>query len=70
LEAIHALCRKRMDQSGEGATPMVVGMAAFEPAPEGWAPGDAGVELGSAATNGNGAVEAGVTGDDEGATST
>jgi DNA-binding transcriptional ArsR family regulator len=36
LEAIHALCRKRMEASGEEATPLVVGMAAFEPAPEDW----------------------------------
>src|SRR6201996_5022540 len=35
LEAIHALCRRRMDQSGEGAIPMIVGMAGVEPAPDG-----------------------------------
>jgi DNA-binding transcriptional ArsR family regulator len=37
LEAIHALCRKRIAQSEEEeAISMVVGMAAFEPAPGGW----------------------------------
>jgi DNA-binding transcriptional ArsR family regulator len=44
LEAIHALCRKRMDQSGEDAIPLVIGMAAFEAAPEGWAPDPAAVD--------------------------
>jgi DNA-binding transcriptional ArsR family regulator len=53
LEAIHALCRRRMEKSGEEATPLVVGMAAFEPAPDDWSP-DQAVELGSAATNGAG----------------
>ncbi|HTR75819.1 MAG TPA: winged helix-turn-helix domain-containing protein [Solirubrobacterales bacterium] len=47
LEAIHALCRRRMAESGEEAMPLVVGAAAFEPAPEGWSPGD-----GEVATNG------------------
>jgi DNA-binding transcriptional ArsR family regulator len=38
LEAIHALCRKRIEQSEEAeeAISLVVGMAAFEPAPSGW----------------------------------
>jgi DNA-binding transcriptional ArsR family regulator len=38
LEAIHALCRRRMAQSEdeEEAISLVVGMAAFEPAPDGW----------------------------------
>jgi DNA-binding transcriptional ArsR family regulator len=40
LEAIHALSRRRIDKSGEEAIPMIVGMAGFEPAPEGWEPGD------------------------------
>jgi DNA-binding transcriptional ArsR family regulator len=40
LEKIHELNRRRMKQSGEGARSMVVGMAAFEPAPDGWEPGD------------------------------
>ncbi|HTT95880.1 MAG TPA: winged helix-turn-helix domain-containing protein [Solirubrobacterales bacterium] len=53
LEAIHALCRRRMEQSGEEATPLVVGMAAFEPAPEGWSSAPAG-EVGGAARNGAG----------------
>jgi DNA-binding transcriptional ArsR family regulator len=51
LEAIHALCRRRMEKSGEEATPLVVGMAAFEPAPDDWAP-DRAKQLGGAATNG------------------
>ena len=38
LEAIHALCRRRMGASGEESTPLVVGMAAFEPAPDDWSP--------------------------------
>jgi DNA-binding transcriptional ArsR family regulator len=40
LEAIHALCRRRIDQgdSDEEAISLVVGMAAFEPAPDGWVP--------------------------------
>ncbi len=38
LEAIHELCRRRMKQSGEEPTALVVGMAAFEPAPDGWMP--------------------------------
>ena len=38
LEAIHELCRRRMEKSGEEPTSLVVGMAAFEPAPDGWAP--------------------------------
>jgi DNA-binding transcriptional ArsR family regulator len=54
LEAIHALCRRRIEQSDEEeATPLVVGMAAFEPAPDGWTP-DQVMEVGGAATNGAG----------------
>jgi hypothetical protein len=53
LEAIHALCRRRIEQSEETAKPLVVGMAAFEPAPEGWTP-DQAMEVGGAATNGAG----------------
>ena len=49
LEAIHALCRRRMDKSGEEAIPMIVGMAGFEPAPEGWEVGDPTVGDGAAA---------------------
>jgi DNA-binding transcriptional ArsR family regulator len=44
LEAIHALCRRRMTESGDEAIPMVVGMAAFEPAPEGWEADPVGVD--------------------------
>jgi DNA-binding transcriptional ArsR family regulator len=56
LEAIHALCRKRMDQSGEEAIPLVIGMAAFEPAPDGWAPDPTAVDgTGGAVSDGNGA---------------
>jgi DNA-binding transcriptional ArsR family regulator len=44
LEAIHELCRRRLEQSGETSTPLVVGMAAFEPAPDGWVP-RAGAEM-------------------------
>ena len=51
LEAIHALCRRRIEQSGDAATPLVVGMAAFEPAPDGWVP-DPAMEVGGPATNG------------------
>ena len=40
LEAIHELCRRRLEKSDEEPTPLVVGMAAFEPAPDGWSPGD------------------------------
>ncbi|MBS1678137.1 MAG: winged helix-turn-helix transcriptional regulator [Actinobacteria bacterium] len=43
LEAIHELCRRRMERSGDEATPLVVGMAAFEPAPQDFVP-----EVGSA----------------------
>jgi DNA-binding transcriptional ArsR family regulator len=58
LEAIHALCRKRMDQSGEEAIPLIVGTAAFEPAPDGWEAGDP--TVGDAALDGsaNGSVDA------------
>jgi DNA-binding transcriptional ArsR family regulator len=38
LEAIHELCRRRMAQNGEESTALVVGMAAFEPAPDGFVP--------------------------------
>ncbi|HEY0279884.1 MAG TPA: hypothetical protein VGC32_16595, partial [Solirubrobacterales bacterium] len=59
LEAIHALCRKRIDKGEEEAIPLVVGMAAFEPAPHGWAPDPDGADGASgAAGNGNGAATA------------
>jgi DNA-binding transcriptional ArsR family regulator len=51
LEAIHALCRRRMEQSEEEAAPLVVGMAAFEPAPDGWVP-DPTAAPGGASSNG------------------
>ncbi len=54
LEAIHALCRKRMDKSGEEAIPMIVGMAGFEPAPDGWESGDPPVAEGAAGHSANG----------------
>ena len=38
-------------------------MAAFEPAPDDWAPGDGAIELGGAATNGE--VEAEAVGGEE-----
>jgi DNA-binding transcriptional ArsR family regulator len=38
LEKIHELNRRRMAESGEEPTSLVVGMAAFEPAPLDWAP--------------------------------
>lgn len=38
LEKIHALNRQRMSESGEEATALVVGMAAFEPAPQDFVP--------------------------------
>jgi DNA-binding transcriptional ArsR family regulator len=44
LEAIHELCRRRMEQAGEEPTALVVGMAAFEPAPNGFVP-EAGAEM-------------------------
>jgi DNA-binding transcriptional ArsR family regulator len=44
LEKIHELNRRRMAQNGEGAISVVVGMAAFEPAPDGWEPGDGPVD--------------------------
>jgi DNA-binding transcriptional ArsR family regulator len=44
LEAIHELCRRRMEHSGEEATSLVVGMAAFEPAPHGFVP-EVGAEM-------------------------
>jgi DNA-binding transcriptional ArsR family regulator len=40
LQKIHELNRRRMSQSGEAPTSVVVGMAAFEPAPQDWEPGD------------------------------
>jgi DNA-binding transcriptional ArsR family regulator len=55
LEAIHELCRRRMAQNNEESTALVVGMAAFEPAPNGFVP-ELGAEVdtrpGAAATNG------------------
>jgi DNA-binding transcriptional ArsR family regulator len=57
LEAIHALCRKRIEESEEEATPLVVGMAAFEPAPDGWVPDPAAIAAaGGASANGVGAA--------------
>jgi DNA-binding transcriptional ArsR family regulator len=53
LEAIHDLCRRRLESSGEEATPLVVGMAAFEPAPDGWVPGDDSVETNGVGANGS-----------------
>jgi hypothetical protein len=53
LEAIHDLCRRRLESSGEEATPLVVGMAAFESAPHGWVPGDDSVEMNGASANGS-----------------
>ena len=44
LEAIHDLCRRRMKQNGEESTALVVGMAAFEPAPSGFVP-EVGAEM-------------------------
>lgn len=67
LEAIHALCRRRMERSGEESTAVVVGMAAFEPAPHGFVPeAGAEVEARPAAAEGSGA-EFGEATDDEGA---
>ncbi|HEY2480397.1 MAG TPA: winged helix-turn-helix domain-containing protein [Solirubrobacterales bacterium] len=59
LEAIHELCRRRMSQSSEEPTSLVVGMAAFEPAPDGWVP-EAGAETDSpnGAEDGDGAASA------------
>ena len=56
LEAIHALCRKRIEQSEEAeeAISLVVGMAAFEPAPSGWVP-DPAAPADSATSDGTGA---------------
>jgi hypothetical protein len=59
LEAIHALCRRRMEQSDEEARPLIVGMAAFEPAPDDWAP-DPTMGLGGSATNGAGPTAGGI----------
>lgn len=44
LEAIHELCRRRMEQNDEEPTALVVGMAAFEPAPNGFVP-EVGAEM-------------------------
>jgi DNA-binding transcriptional ArsR family regulator len=44
LEAIHELCRRRMERSEEEPTALVVGMAAFEPAPNGFVP-EVGAEM-------------------------
>ena len=52
LEKIHELNRRRMAQSAEEATSLVVGMAAFEPAPQDWTPDLQVPEIGDAATNG------------------
>jgi len=57
LEAIHALCRKRIDKSDEEAIPLIVGMAAFEPAPDGWAPDPTAADgAADGVGNGNGAA--------------
>jgi DNA-binding transcriptional ArsR family regulator len=62
LEAIHALCRRRMEQSDEEAISLVVGMAAFEPAPEDWVEGavvgDGNGGNGDGANGGDGAPSA------------
>jgi DNA-binding transcriptional ArsR family regulator len=55
LEAIHELCRRRIEQNDEEATALVVGMAAFEPAPEGFVP-EVGAEMDG--PDGNGAPSA------------
>jgi DNA-binding transcriptional ArsR family regulator len=44
LEAIHELCRRRLESGDEEPTPLVVGMAAFEPAPAGFVP-EVGAEM-------------------------
>jgi len=61
LEAIHELCRRRMDQNGEESTALVVGMAAFEPAPNGFVP-EVGAEVDArlGAVDGNGSDADGV----------
>jgi DNA-binding transcriptional ArsR family regulator len=59
LEAIHELCRRRMEQNGEESTSLVVGMAAFEPAPNGFVP-EVGAEMDArlrGEENGDGAAE-------------
>jgi DNA-binding transcriptional ArsR family regulator len=53
LEAIHALCRRRIEKSEEEALALVVGMAAFEPAPDGWV-ADPAVTPAAAGANGSG----------------
>lgn len=53
LEAIHALCRRRLEGGDEVTIPLIVGMAAFEPAPDGWDPDGAAID-GNVA-NGDGA---------------
>jgi DNA-binding transcriptional ArsR family regulator len=55
LEAIHELCRRRMEQNDEESIALVVGMAAFEPAPNGFVPelgSEVDARLGGAAANG------------------
>jgi DNA-binding transcriptional ArsR family regulator len=55
LEAIHELCRRRIEQNSEESTALVVGMAVFEPAPHGFVPevgAEMDVRLGGAAANG------------------
>ncbi len=44
LEAIHELCRRRMEKNEEESKALVVGMAAFEPAPDGFVP-EVGAEM-------------------------
>jgi hypothetical protein len=65
LEAIHALCRRRIEQGEEEAIPLVVGMAAFEPAPDDWVADPATTP---AAATANGSARDGV-GEGEGAPS-
>jgi DNA-binding transcriptional ArsR family regulator len=57
LEAIHELCRRRIEQDGDEPTSLVVGIAAFEPAPDGWVP-TVGAEMdGPEAADPNGTAE-------------
>jgi DNA-binding transcriptional ArsR family regulator len=67
LEAIHALSRKRIEEGDEEepATSLVVGMAAFEPAPYGWKPGS-GPVAGTAPNGGDPVAEGKTDGAGEG----
>lgn len=51
LEKIHELNRRRMAESGEEATSLVVGMAAFEPAPQDFVPNPDALEPGTNGTS-------------------